>query len=91
MPLVQSSLQNDQFVVAKRKVTKRVDRSPPHKEAGEKRTKTPMKVKKKKTKEKKNKKKVQARDTGIEGDMEVPKKYGSPYKKTSLHETGAGD
>ena len=23
--------------------------------------------------------------------MEVPEKYGSPNKKTSLHETGAGD
>ena len=54
---VQSSLQNDQFVVAKRKETKRVDRSLPHKKAGEKRAKMPMKVKKKKTKEEKPKRK----------------------------------
>ena len=54
---VQSSLQNDQFVVAKRKVTKRVDRSLPHKKAGEKRAKTSMKVKKKKTREEKPKRK----------------------------------
>ena len=54
---VQSSLQNDQFVVAKRKVTKRVDRSLPHEKAGEKRAKTLMKVKKKKTKEEKPKRK----------------------------------
>ena len=55
---VQSSLQNFQFVVAKRKVTKRVDRNLPHKKAGDKRAKMPMKVKKKKkTKEEKPKRK----------------------------------
>ena len=71
---VQSSLQNDQFVVAKRKVTKRVNRSLPCKKAGEKRAKTSMKVEKKKTKEEKTKKKVQAGDTSLEGNTEVSKK-----------------
>ena len=52
---VQSSLQTDQFVVAKRKVTKRIDRSLPCKKTGEKRAKTLMKVKKKITKEEKPK------------------------------------
>ena len=41
---VLSSIQNDQIVVAKRKVTKRVDRSLPHTKAEKKRAKTQMKV-----------------------------------------------
>ena len=40
---VQSSIQNDQIVVAKRKVTKRVDRSLPHTKRDRKRVQPPMK------------------------------------------------
>ena len=40
-----SSIQNDQFVVAKRKVTKCIDRRQPHAKAKKKRAKTQMKVK----------------------------------------------
>ena len=48
---IQSSIRNDQIVVAKRKVTKCIDRSLPHEKTGEKRAKLSMKVEKKKTKE----------------------------------------
>ena len=52
---VKSSLQNDQFVVAKRKVTKRIDRSLPCKKAEKKRAKTPLKVRQPKKKMKEGK------------------------------------
>ena len=54
---IQSSIRNDQIVVAKRKVTKWIDRSLPSEKTGEKRAKLSMKVEKKKTKEGKPKRK----------------------------------
>ena len=42
---VLSSIQNDKFVVAKRKVTKQVDRSLPHMKVEKKRAKTPAQMK----------------------------------------------
>ena len=54
---VQSSIQNDQIVVAKRKVTKWINRSLPHEKTREKRARLSMKVEKKKTKEGKPKRK----------------------------------
>ena len=47
---VLSSIQNDQFVVAKRKVTKHIDRSLPHTKAEKKRAKTQIKVRQPKKK-----------------------------------------
>ena len=51
---VQSSIQNNQFVVAKRKVTKRVDRSKPWGQVKKKRPSTPAPHKGKGCKEKKS-------------------------------------
>ena len=58
---VQSNIPNDQFIVAKRKMTKRVDRSRPHPKAEKKRAKTPMQMKVRGPKEKKMKEKHKRR------------------------------
>ena len=58
---VQSSIQIDQFVVAKRKVTKRVDRSMPRKKAEKKSPKTPSQHKAKRSSERKTDEKPKRR------------------------------
>ena len=58
---VHSSIPNDQFIVAKRKVTKRVDRSRPHPKVEKKRAKTPMQMKVRGPKEKKTEEKHKRR------------------------------